>query len=116
MVVSLSHNPPLYGGINLTLTCTVTLDLNVDSCEKIETEWSGLQDIPEERYSVTAASGSGTTYTGRLTISPLAYQDTGTYTCTGTVSGFMSFHQVTASDNIRINVNSKLYSHKLSTL
>ena len=79
----------------------------MDSSEKVVTEWSGLQDIPEERYSVTAASGSGSTYTGSLTISPLAYQDTGTYTCIGTVSG--SFHQANASD-ISINVNSKLYS------
>ena len=110
--VTLSHNLPLYAGINLTLTCTVTVDHNVDHCEKIITKWSGLQDIPEERYSVTAAS----TYTGSLTISPLAYRDTGTYTCTGTVIGVMSYHQVTASDNITISVNSKLYSQPIYTL
>ena len=111
MTVTLSHIPPRYTGISLTLTCTVTLDPNVDNGERVVTEWSGLQDIPEERYSVTAASGSGSTYTGSLTISPLAYQDTGTYTCTGTVSG--SFHQANANDDISINVNSKLYSHTI---
>ena len=115
VVVTLSHTPPLYAGISLTLTCTVTLDPNVDSSrERVVTEWSGLQDIPEERYSVTAASGSGSTYTGSLTISPLAYQDTGTYTCTGTVTD--AFTEATASDNIIINVKSKLYSlttHKI---
>ena len=111
--ITLSHTPPLYAGISLTLTCTVTLDPNVDSGERVVTEWSGLQDIPEERYSVTAASGSGSTYTGSLTISPLAHQDTGTYTCIGTVSG--SFHQANASD-ISINVNSKLYSHTTHTI
>ena len=110
MTVTLSHTPPLYTGINLTLTCTVTLNPNVDSGERVVTEWSGLQDIPEERYSVTAASGSGSTYTGSLTISPLAYQDTGTYTCTGTING--SFHQANASD-ISINVNGKLYSYTI---
>ena len=78
----------------------------MDSGERVVTEWSSLQDIPEERYSVTSASGSGSTYTGSLTISPLAYQDTGTYTCTGTVNG--SFHQANTSDDISINVNSKL--------
>ena len=77
--------------------------------EKVVTEWSGLQDIPEERYSVTAASGSGSTYTGSLTINPLAYQDTGIYTCNGTVSD--AFNETTASDDITINVKSKLYSH-----
>ena len=86
----------------------------MDSGERVVTEWSGLQDIPEERYSVTPASGSGSTYTGSLTISPLAYQDTGTYTCTGRVSG--SFHQANASDDISINVNSKLYSHTTHTI
>ena len=109
VTVTLSHTPPLYTGISLTLICTVTLDPNVDSGERVVTEWSGLQDIPEERYSVTAASGSGSTYTGSLTINPLAYQDTGTYTCTGTVDG--AFNEATASDDISINVNSKLYSH-----
>ena len=111
MTVTLSHTPPLYTGINLTLTCTVTLDPNVDSGERVVTKWSGLQDIPEERYSVTSASGSGSTYTGSLTVSPLAYQDTGTYTCIGTVNG--SFHQANANDGISINVNSKLYSHTI---
>ena len=104
VTVILSHTPPLYTGINLTLTCTVTLDRNVDSGERVVTEWSGLQDIPEERYSVTAVSGSGTTYTGSLTISPLAYQDTGTYTCASTVSGDFSgdFSKASASDDINI--------------
>ena len=108
VTVTLSHTPPLDTGISLTLTCTVTLDPNMDSSETVVTEWSGLQDIPEERYSVAAASGSGSTYTGSLTISPLAYQDTGTYTCTGTVTDV--FTEATASDNIIINVNSELIS------
>ena len=102
VTVTLSHTPPLYAGISLTLTCTVTLDPNVGSGERVVTEWSGLQDIPEERYSVTAASGSGSTYTGSLTISPLAYQDTGTYTCTVTVTNAIT--EATASDDISINV------------
>ena len=120
VTVTLSHTPPLYTGINLTLTCTVTLDRNVSKCEKIMMEWSGHQDIPEERYSILHAiytytdSGPHINYTGSLTISPLAYQDTGTYTCTGTIIGIMSFHQATS--NIRINVNSKLCSHKTHIL
>ena len=51
------------------------------------TEWSGIQDIPKERYSFTGACGSGSTYTDSLTISPLADQDDGTYTCTVRVTG-----------------------------
>lgn len=85
--VTLSHDPPLYAGTGLTLVCSVILDPNVDSGEKVITEWSWHQNIPEERYSVTPTSGVGNIFTGNLTISPLADQDDGTYTCTGTVKG-----------------------------
>ena len=102
--VTVSHTAPLYAGTSLTLTCTVTLDPNVDNGENITTEWS---DISRGRYSVTAASGSGSTYTGSLTISPLADQDDGTYTCTGTVTGGTNVLQATASDAVTITVMGK---------
>ena len=104
MDVTLNHTAPLYAGTGLTLTCTVTLDPNVDNGERVMTEWSGLQDIPEERYSVTGASGSGSTYTDSLTISPLADQDNGTYTCTVIVTGGSNVQQATASDDVTIAV------------
>ena len=82
----------------------MTLDPNVDNGERVVTEWSDLQDIPEERYSVTGASDSGSTYTGSLIISPLADPDDGTYTCTATVTGGSNVQQATASDNVTITV------------
>ena len=100
----LSRTAPLYAGTSLTLTCTVTLDPNVDSNVTVTTQWSGLQDLPEERYSVTGASCSGSTYTGSLTISPLADQDDGTYTCTVTVTGGSNVQQATASSDVTITV------------
>ena len=103
--VSPSRTTALYAGTGLILTCTVTLDSDVDSGESVETSWSGLQGIPEQRYSVTGASGSGGSYTGSLTISPLADQDDGTYTCTVTVTGGSNVLQATASDDIIITVN-----------
>ena len=105
--VTLNHTAPVYAGIGLTLTCTVTLDPNVDNGERIMTEWSGLQDIQEERYSVINASGSGSTYNGSLTISPLADQDDGTYTCMVTVTGGSNVQWVTASDDVTITVMGK---------
>ena len=102
--VTVSRTAPLYAGTSLALTCTVTLDPNVDNGENITTEWS---DISGGRYSVTAASGSGSTYTGNLTISPLADQDDGTYTCTGTVTGGTNVLQATASDDVTITVMGK---------
>ena len=73
----------------------------------METSWSGLQGIPEQRYSVTGTSGSGGSYTGSLTISPLADQDDGTYTCTMIVTGGSNVLQTTASDDIIIFVTGK---------
>ena len=99
VTVTLNSTPPLYAGTGLTLTCTVTLDPNVDNGEEVMTEWSGPRDISGDRYSVTGTSGSGSTYTGSLTISPLADLDDGTYTCTVTVTGGSNVQQVTASDH-----------------
>ena len=104
MDVTLNHTDPVYAGTGLTLTCTVTLDPNVDNGERVTTEWSGLQDIQEERYSVINASGSGSTYTSSLTISPLADQDDGTYICTVVVTGGSNVQWVTASDDVTITV------------
>ena len=82
----------------------MTLNSNVDSGESVETSWSGLQGLPQQRYSVTDASGFGGSYTGSLTISPLADQDDGTYTCTVTVTGGSNVLQATASNDIVITV------------
>ena len=105
--VTLSHTAPLYAGIDLTLTCTVTLDTNVDNGEMVVTEWSGPQDIQEERYSVTGASGSGSTYTDTLTISPLAHQDDGIYECYMIVTGGSNVYPATASAAVNVTVLGK---------
>ena len=73
MDVTLIRSAPLYAGTSLTLTCTVTLDPNVNNNESVMTEWSGPQSIPGDRYSVTPAMReSDSNYTGSLNISPLA--------------------------------------------
>ena len=104
VVVTAAYTTPLYAGSSLTLTCNVTLDPNVDNNENVTASWSGPSDITGERFLVTAASGSGSTYTSNLTISSQADQDDGTYTCTGIVTGENEQH-VIASD-----------SHTLSTI
>ena len=104
MEVSPNRTTTLYAGTGFILTCTVTLNSNVNSGESVETSWSGPRAIPGERYSVTGASGSGGSYTDSLTISPLADQDDGTYTCTVTVTGGSNVLQATASDDITITV------------
>ena len=107
MDVTLSRSAPLYAGTSLTLTCTVTLDSNVNNYERVVTEWSGPQSIPGDRYPVTPAMReSDSSYTGSLTISPLADQnDDDTYTCTVTVTG--GTQSVTTSDDVSITVTGK---------
>ena len=107
MDVTLSRSAPLYAGTSLTLTCTVTLDPNVNNNERVVTEWSGPQSIPGDQYSVTPAMReSDSSYTGSLNISPLADQnDDDTYTCTVTVTG--GTQSVTASDDVTITVTGK---------
>ena len=73
----------------------------MDNDEAVSTNWSGLDHIPPERYSVTPAMrGSDGSYTGTLTISPLAEGDDGTLSCTGTVTGTES--QSANSTNITV--------------
>ena len=114
MTVTATYTTPLYAGSSLPLTCNVTLDPNVDNNETVTTSWNGPSDITGERFLVTAASGSGSTYTGSLTISSLADQDNGTYTCTGIVTG-ENEQQVTARDSHTLPTICKLlYINKIS--
>ena len=103
MVISVNPTGPLYAGTSLTLTCTVTLHPNVNNNETINIEWSGLQSISEDRYTMSnLMRESDSSYTATLNISPLAVQDDDVmFTCTGTVIGGTSAN---ASDDITINV------------
>ena len=85
VVVTATYTTPLYVGSSLTLTCTVTLDPNVDNNETVTISWSGPSYISGERY--TNASGSGGVYTSNLTFTSLVHEDKGTYTCIGIVTG-----------------------------
>ena len=108
MTVSANRTAPLYAGTGLTLTCTVSLDSSVDTNVSVSVTWTGPRPIPGERHSVMEASGSGGTYTGSLTISPLAEgQDDGQYTCSVAVSGGSSVLEATSSDSTTISVISK---------
>ena len=102
--VERSYLTTLYAGTQLTLTCTVTVTPSVNNAESVETEWSG-PDISGDRFSETAATGSGSIYSGSLTISPLAVLDGGTYTCTATVTERNRVLEASDSDDITITVS-----------
>ena len=101
MTVTARYTAPLYAGSNLTLTCTVTLDPNVNNNETVTTSWSGPSDISGDRYLVTDATGSGTTYSSSLTINFLTNSDDGMYTCSVLVEG-QYIQQVMASGSNNI--------------
>ena len=108
VVITLGHTPPLYVGTSLTLTCSVTLDPNVNNNESVVTEWNGPRQIAGDRYSVTPAMReSDSSYNGSLVVGPLTVQDDGMYTCTTTVTGGANVQSATAHGAVTITVMSK---------
>ena len=109
VIVTLNRSTPLYyTGTGLTLTCAMTLDPSVDDNEEVSIEWYGIQHIPQQRYTVSAVPQvSGYIYTSSLTISPLAVQDNGTYTCIGTVTGQSNILPAISHGNVTITVTGK---------
>ena len=84
----------------------------MDTDVSVSVTWTGPRTIPGERHSVMKASGSRGTYTGSLTISPLAEgQDDGQYTCSVAVSGGSSVLEATNSDSTTISVMGKNFIH-----
>ena len=106
VTVTATHTAPLYAGSSLTLTCTVTLDPNVDNDETVTTSWSGPSDINGERYLVKEAMDSGSTYSSSLTINFLTNSDDGSYICTGMVTK-ENKQLVIASGNHTLSITSK---------
>ena len=106
--ISLNRTGLLFAGTGLTISCTVTLDSSVNNNENVSIGWTGLDHIPPERYSVFPAmreSDDGNSYTGSLTISPLANSDSGTViTCTGTVTGGTETQSASSSDEVTVSV------------
>ena len=110
VVISTNHSGPFYIGTDLTLTCTVTLNPDVNSNESVTIAWIGPSNITGERYSITSVSGSGEHFTSSLTISSLAEgEDSGQYTCNVRVIGESNVLEAASSDDIFINVLGKLF-------
>ena len=119
VTVSLNRSGPLFAGTGLTISCIVSLDPSVNNNERVSTDWTGLENISSERYTITPAMrASDNMYTGTLTLSPLADQDTGTIIiCTGRVTGDTEKQRASSSGDVYINVTgrSSIWVHCVST-
>ena len=110
VVISTNHSGPFYIGTDLTLTCTVTLNPDVNSNESVTIVWIGPSDITAgERYSITPVSSSGENYTSTLIISSLEQEDSGQYACNVTVTGGSNVLEAISSNDIIIHVLGKLF-------
>ena len=84
--ISFNRTGPLYVGTGISLTCTVTLDMSVNSNEVVTIEWSRIEEVDENPLSNTMKL-SDTKYSSNLIISPLTTGHTGALTCNATVEG-----------------------------
>ena len=76
---------PLYTGTNVTLTCNIMLNDQVDSPVIVDVTWSGPGgEITSDTLSGIAESSSP--FQSMLTFAPLHFHDAGDYTCEATVS------------------------------
>ena len=74
---------PLYAATGISLTCTVALDMSVNSNETVSLQWSGIDENPLSNTMKL----SDTQYSRNLIVSPLTTGHTGATTCTATVEG-----------------------------
>ena len=101
-------------GTSITIRCTVVLGPHTDNNEHVAIEWScpGGSACTGQRYSTTPASqGHGSDFNANITISPVSYQDVGTYMCTGTVTGGNNVRPASAHINIRITATGNNKAH-----
>ena len=75
---------PLYTGTNVTLTCNIVLNDQVDSPVIVDVTWTGPgREITSDMLSGIAESSSP--FRSMLTFTPLNSDDAGVHTCEATV-------------------------------
>ena len=83
-----TNEDSVYQGTELVITCTVTLDSAVDTRINVYMMWSSKPaKIMNGQYiTISDTSSSGLEYTSTVTIRPVNTTDSGSYTCTVSVS------------------------------
>ena len=98
---------PLYIGTSLSLSCAVTINSSVNNNESVTIEWIGsLGGRVSINHTLRVYEN---TYEGNLTISLLSMDDSGAYTCTGTITGGSG--SATNTHNVTIQVIGEYIIH-----
>ena len=85
--MSVTNSSETYAGTNFTLTCTIELNMAVDTQVVVNRTWRGPLGVPTGTRVVSSApTGTGGRYQTILMFHPLNTSDSGNYTCEATVS------------------------------
>ena len=92
VTTTLSHSAPVYTGTRLVITCKVTISPYLDSNEIFSATWRcpASNDCDQTDFTESPAN----VYTSRLSVTRVAKEDEGRYTCTATIT---DAQQMTAS-------------------
>ena len=104
-------------GSNVTLTCTVELSPAVDVPVTVNTVWTGPAGCMSNN-TAQPVMGSTTTYTSTAIVSSFGRDQSGSYTCTATVSSVSPFItnsslsdiKSVTTGNIRLQLTSSTYN------
>ena len=85
--VNVTNSSRTYAGTNFNLTCTIELNIAVDTPVVINSTWRGPVVISAGTHVVASEpNGTGARYQTILMFRPLNTSDSGNYTCEVTVS------------------------------
>ena len=91
-------------GLDQTLTCTITVVEGI-SPSLVMIAWNGGDSLLESsRVTISDQTSDGLQYTRMITFSPLLIDDSGQYTCSVLVIGFV---EADNSSSVIISVNRK---------
>ena len=82
-------NDGFFRGLDLTFTCSITLDRAVDTPVTVQGTWNrNGTSLTDDGNQITVTSSPMTIppYSTTVRINPLSIGDTGTYTCSATVT------------------------------
>ena len=112
-VTSNTGGGPAFQGAELVITCTVSVDLAVDTPFTVSLSWSSEpgEVLNGSNVTISETTESGHEFTSTVTISPVNISDSAQYTCTASVSPSGTVGVIASSENtdsINVSVEGEL--------